>query len=88
MTARIKCTSCMAESYYDENTKIYCGNCFANGEKAIAFIRIQILKNGCQWEASKQDTDGDCGHGYRWTCDECPINWQSDGMNQAERRVK
>ena len=34
MTARIKCTSCMAESYYDENTKIYCGNCFANGEKA------------------------------------------------------
>lgn len=34
----------------------------------------QILVLGCGWERSiGEDTDGNCGHGYEWDCDYCPI---------------
>jgi len=32
MAARIRCSKCEAESYYDGKTKIYCPTCFAQLE--------------------------------------------------------
>ena len=34
MTARIKCSKCKAESYYDEKTKICCVSCLSKLEHA------------------------------------------------------
>jgi hypothetical protein len=32
-----------------------------------------VVDRGCGYEPSGgEDTDGDCGHCYPWTCDQCP----------------
>jgi len=33
----------------------------------------KILDLGCSWEYDPYNGDGDCGHGYPWDCDYCPV---------------
>jgi hypothetical protein len=43
----------------------------------------KVLKRGCGYEASSgEDTDGDCGHGYEWDCDHCPIVLEQDDSTE------
>ena len=48
-----------------------------------------VLGRGCAWEKSGgEDTDGDCGHGYEWDCDRCPIIIEEHREKSAEKEVE
>jgi hypothetical protein len=34
----------------------------------------EIVSIGCNYEYDVLNQDCDCGHGYMWVCDGCPVN--------------
>ena len=48
-----------------------------------------IAKRGCKWEESEDNhSEGDCGHWYRWTCDDCPVMIERNKINMDGQKLR
>lgn len=57
------------------------------GELRFFLTYERVVRLGCQFEVSwtAWGEESDCGHGYAWGCDSCPVNKE---LEKSKHEVK